>query len=98
MFRVKLFKVGMKRVLLIPVIGFVVTLASSLYVWNYYTWGFVVLGYGYPLPWLNSFTSGGTHWAMNAAGFAVDYLLWLAVGTFFLSLHNARELFLQRSS
>ena len=97
MFRVKLFRVEMRWVLLIPLIGLVLTLASSLYVWNPYTFGIEVLGYGYPFAWLTSFTSTvGKHWAMNVVDFAVDYLVWLAVSTagifLSLSLLNAREL------
>jgi hypothetical protein len=90
MFRVELFRDEMGRLLLIPIIVLVLTLASWLYVWNPYTWDIETLEYGLPLPWLTSFTSGlGEHWAMNTVDFAVDYLIWLAVsaaGIFIVTL------------
>jgi hypothetical protein len=90
----------MKRFLLIPAIGVVLTLASLLYVWNLDTWGIEVLRYGYPLPWLTSFASAlGTHWAISAVGFAVDFLVWLAIsvaGIFVLFVLNSRKLLFQR--
>jgi hypothetical protein len=69
--------VEMKRLLLVPLFALVLTLASLLYAWNSYSWGFEVLNYGYPITWLASFTSPfGTHWQMNAVGLSFDYLFW----------------------
>ena len=84
MLQVESLTVEMKRLLLIPLFALVLTLASSWYVWNPYTWGIESLEHGYPLLWLTSFTSvlGGheeTNWAINAVNFSVDYLFWLAV-------------------
>ena len=69
----------MKRLLAIPLFAVALTLASLWHVWNPYTWGIEVLGYGYPMAWLTSFTSAfATRWEVNAASLAVDYLIWLA--------------------
>jgi len=79
MFQAKLFMLEMKRLLAIPFFALALTLASLWHVWNPYTWGIEVLGYGYPMTWLDSFTSTlGTHWEMNTASLVVDYLFWFA--------------------
>jgi hypothetical protein len=77
MFQAKLCTLEMKRLLAIPLFALALTLASVWHVWNPYTWGIEVLGYGYPTTWLASFASGlGTHWEVNAVGLAADYLFW----------------------
>jgi hypothetical protein len=79
MFQAKLFTLQMKRLLAIPLFALALTLASLFHVWNPYTWGIEVLGYGYPMTWLASLSSAfGTHWEVNPASLAVDYLFWFA--------------------
>jgi hypothetical protein len=79
MFQAKLFTLEMKQLLAIPLFGVALTLASLWHVWNPYTWGIEVMGYGYPMTWLASLSSAfGMHWEINAASLVVDYLFWFA--------------------
>jgi len=101
MFQAKLFTLEMKRLLAIPLFALALTLASVWHVWNPYTWGIEVLGYGYPMTWLASFASGlGTHWEVNTAGLAADYLFWFdmsAAGIFSFILLRRKGISISKS-
>ena len=70
----------MKRVLLIPFLALVLTLASLWFVWRPFTWGIEEVGYGFPMSWLTSFSGGlGLHWQTSAVNLVADYLFWLGI-------------------